>query len=56
MNRKRKKTAQMRLLEIQYKLPIEELIKNGSVREVGDKLGVSGAVVSLWRMRLGIGK
>jgi len=48
------KTLAMRLLEQQFKRPIEELLMEGSLEEVGKRLSIHFSTVSHWRERLGL--
>lgn len=52
----RKKTPAMKIIEMEYGIPIELLISRGSVRDVGISLGVSHAVIATWRKKLGVEK
>lgn len=49
-----RKTLTMRLMEYQFRCPIEELLVEGSLEEVGQRLGVHISTVSKWRLRLGL--
>ena len=49
-----KKTISMRWIESKYRLPIEELVMDGGVREVARFLEVDPATISKWRRRLSL--
>jgi len=46
------KTDLMLLLESRYEQPIQDLIREGSVRAVAKRLGINIATVSVWRRNL----
>jgi DNA-binding NarL/FixJ family response regulator len=48
------KTLAMRLVEAQRGVMIEELLSEGSLKEVALELGIKESTVSLWRKRLGL--
>lgn len=48
------KTLTMRLLEAQYGVTIQELIRDGTIAEVAKSLGIEESTVSKWRLRLGL--
>lgn len=48
------KTLAMRLLEIQFGEDIDALIKDGTIADVADYLGIEESTVSKWRLRLGL--
>ena len=48
------KTLAMRLIEARLGVMIEELLAEGSLKEVALLLGISESTVSKWRLRLGI--
>lgn len=48
------KTLAMRLIEQQHGRPLEELLLDGSLEEVGATLGIDQSTVSKWRLRLGL--
>ncbi len=48
------KTLAMRLIEARLGVMIEELLSEGSLKEVADLLGVKESTVSKWRLRLGL--
>lgn len=48
------KTLAMRLLEAQFEVPIEVLLQEGSLAEVGALLGIDESTVSKWRLVLGL--
>lgn len=48
------KTLAMRLLEIQFGVPIEELLQVGDLKTTARILGIDQSTVSLWRLRLGL--
>lgn len=48
------KTLAMRLIEARLGLQIEELLSEGSLKEVALLLGVKESTVSKWRLRLGL--
>jgi hypothetical protein len=49
-----KKMPAMRWHEHMHGQPIEELLMDGSLREVGDKLGISFMTVMRWRRKLNL--
>jgi hypothetical protein len=49
-----KKTALMLLIEAEHGRPIEELITEGEIAEIGRDLGIDASTVSKWRLRFGI--
>ena len=49
-----RKTLLMRLLELQFGSPIEELLVEGNLEQVGEKLQIHFTTVSHWRERLGL--
>lgn len=49
-----RKTLLMRLLEMQCGRPIEELLMEGNLEQVGAKLQIHFSTVSHWRERLGL--
>ena len=51
---KRQKTPLMLLLEEKHGRPIEELLLEGTIPELAERLEVSKAVISLWWQQLGI--
>jgi hypothetical protein len=48
------KTLAMRLIEARLGVLIEELLSEGSLKEVAVLLGVDETTVSKWRLRLGL--
>ncbi len=48
------KTLAMRLIEARLGIMIEELLSEGSLKEVGLLLGIKESTVSKWRLRLGL--
>ena len=48
------KTLTMRLLEIQFGEDIDVLIKDGTIADVADYVGIEESTVSKWRLRLGL--
>lgn len=48
------KTLAMRLIEARLGLQIEDLLSEGSLKEVALLLGVKESTVSKWRLRLGL--
>ena len=48
------KTLAMRLIEARLGTQIEELLSEGSLKEVALLLGVKESTVSYWRLRLGL--
>ncbi len=48
------KTLAMRLLEVQFNQPIEELLQIGNLVETAKALGIDQSTVSLWRLKLGL--
>jgi len=48
------KTLAMRLLEEIHGRPIEELLMEGNINEVGAALFLDPSTVSKWRLRLGL--
>ncbi len=48
------KTLAMRLIEARLGEPIEELLMRGSIKQVGEELGIDETTVSKWRLRLGL--
>jgi hypothetical protein len=48
------KTLAMRLIEARLGVMIEELLSEGSLKEVALLLGISESTVSYWRLRLGL--
>lgn len=48
------KTLAMRLIEARLGVMIEELLSEGSLKEVAVLLGVKESTVSKWRLRLGL--
>ena len=48
------KTLAMRLIEARLGVQIEELLSEGSLKEVAVLLGVKESTVSKWRLRLGL--
>lgn len=46
------KTPLMRLLEMEHKLPIEDLIAYGTVEAVANQLKVNKSTISKWRKKL----
>lgn len=50
------KTDKMVLLEVKFGKDIRELISEGSVREVGYRLGVYYSTISRWRRMLDISR
>ena len=48
------KTLAMRLIEDRLGVMIEELLAEGSLKEVAVLLGVKESTVSKWRLRLGL--
>ncbi len=48
------KTLAMRLIEARLGVQIEELLSEGSLKEVALLLGVKESTVSKWRLRLGL--
>ena len=46
------KTSTMLMLELRHGEDIAELLREGSVREVACKLGISISSVSIWRRHL----
>ncbi len=48
------KTLAMRLIEARLGILIEELLSEGSLKEVAVLLGVKESTVSKWRLRLGL--
>ena len=49
-----KHTLAMRLLEVQFDSTIEDLIREGTIANVAEKLGIDESTVSLWRLKLGL--
>ncbi len=45
------KTPAMKLAEFEQETPIEQLLTEGSLREVADKLGVSHTTIANWIKR-----
>lgn len=51
------KTPAMQLLELRFDgVDIVDLLRDGSVREAAERLGIHFSMVSKWRKRLGITK
>ncbi len=48
------KTLAMRLIEARLGRLIEELLSEGSLKEVAKLIGVKESTVSKWRLRLGL--
>ncbi len=48
------KTLAMRLIEARLGIVIEELLSEGSLKEVALLIGVKESTVSKWRLRLGL--
>ena len=48
------KTLAMKLIEARLGVSIEELLSEGSLKEVGLLLGIKESTVSKWRLRLGL--
>ncbi|KKM02994.1 hypothetical protein LCGC14_1778870 [marine sediment metagenome] len=48
------KTLAMRLIEARLDRLIEDLLMEGSLKEVADLLGIKESTVSKWRLRLGL--
>jgi len=48
------KTPLMRSLEREYNKPLEELLVNGSLSVVSEKLRVDASTVSKWKKKLGL--
>ena len=48
------KTLAMRLIEDRLGVQIEELLAEGSLKEVAALIGVKESTVSKWRLRLGL--
>ena len=48
------KTLAMRLIEQRFGVPIEELLVEGALQEVGTLLGIDQSTVSKWRKLLGL--
>jgi len=48
------KTPLMRALEREYNKPLEELLVNGSLSVVSEKLRVDTSTVSKWKKKLGL--
>ncbi len=48
------KTLAMRLIEARLGRLIEDLLSEGSLKEVAELLGVKESTVSKWRLRLGL--
>lgn len=48
------KTPKMKLAELKHQKPIEELLADGGLSELADKLGVDQATVWRWRQLFGI--
>ena len=48
------KTLAMRLIEARLDRLIEDLLMEGSLKEVSDLLGIKESTVSKWRLRLGL--
>jgi len=48
------KTLAMRLIEARLDRLIEDLLVEGSLKEVADLLGIKESTVSKWRLRLGL--
>ncbi len=48
------KTLAMRLIEARLGVQIEELLSEGSLKEVALLLGIKESTVSYWRLRLGL--
>jgi hypothetical protein len=46
------KTSLMRLLEVHHGKPIEDLLKGGTVREIGKRLGIHYSLVTKWRQQI----
>ena len=51
-----RKTLAMLAIEAYWNIPLEELLLDGSNREVGKRVGISKSTVSKWRKRLGLGE
>lgn len=49
-----RKTPAMKIIEIELGESIEDLLRSGSTRDLGARLGVSHTVISIWRDRLGV--
>lgn len=47
-----RKTAVMKLIEVEYGRPIEELITQGSLREMSRKFRVSHTTINNWLARI----
>ena len=50
----KRKTTAMKLLERQFGLSIEELIKDGKLEDVARQLGLEQSTISRWRKILGL--
>lgn len=48
------RTLAMRLIEAQFGVPIEQLLRDGTLAEVGRVLGIDESTVSKWRLLLGL--
>lgn len=48
------KTLAMRLIEARLDRQIEDLLSEGSLKEVATLLGIEESTVSKWRLRLGL--
>lgn len=48
------KTLAMRLIEARLGRLMEDLLAEGSLKEVADLLGIKESTVSKWRLRLGL--
>ena len=49
-----RKTLAMMLIERVFDANIEELLMQGTHREVAQRLGIAETTVSMWRLRLGL--
>lgn len=46
------KTYAMKLLELRYGTPVEELIMEGNIYELEKRLGVDATTISRWRKKI----
>ncbi len=49
-----RKTLTMRLLEYEFGCPMEQMLMEGNLEEVSDRLHIHFSTVSKWRLRLGL--
>jgi hypothetical protein len=50
------KTVTMKLMEIKYSLPIDQLIFEGTIYEAGKRLRLAPSTISKWRRRITLAK